>query len=394
METLTLSIENFGGITSATLEIHPGLTLVAGANGASKTTVLRAIAACSRADTVIPITKDGRDVLLKKDSGLMVRGKSGSATLVGAHGSRRVVWPANGAKGNGPFEPPPSRMALGLIDWMAIPQVERLRLMMDASTLDPTATTAITRADMDQAVAVDQLDPAIVDWTWQAITNHGFDVAHAEASKAMTESTGSWKATTHEAFGEEKAKSYLPTGWDPDLATAAQEDLQQAIHLARASVDHAIANQAVDAAETARVGTLAGAPLSDMVGLEKELTSARSSYSAEIADAQQALLNLQQEPPTITEAKRSLEADTLRVTDLQTEMTAMQSGVLRVNGACPWCEQSVFITDGGPVQGTHRYHLNKPAGTQLDQARVDTINKQIAALRQGIEKSNATVAAH
>ncbi len=393
-ETLNLSIENFGGITAATLEIYPGLTLVAGANGASKTTILRAIAACSRPDTIIPIVREGKESLLKKDSGLMVRGKTGSATLAGAHSSRRVVWPSYGSKGAGPFDPVPSRMALGLIDWMTTPQVERLRMMMEAATLDPTTTTTITRADMDQAVAVKQLDPAIVDWAWQAITNHGFDVAHTEASKAMTESTGSWKATTHESFGEEKAKVYLPQGWEPDLATATQEDLQQAIHLAKNAVDHAIANQAVDAAETDRVGTLAGAPLPDMAGLEKELASARSSYSSEIADAQQALLNLQQEPPTITEARNALGANTLRVTDLQNEMAAMQSGVPRVNGACPWCEQPVFITDGGPAQKTHRYHLNKPAGTQLDQARLDAINKQIAALRQGIEKSNATVAAH
>lgn len=393
-ETLNLSIENFGGITAATLDLYPGLTLVAGANGASKTTVLRAIAACSRPDTIIPILKDGKESLLKKDSGLMVRGKTGSATLAGTNGSRRVVWPSNGAKGNGPFDPAPSRMALGLVDWMASPQVERLKMMMEAATLDPTTTTAITRADLDQAVAVEQLDPVIVDWAWQAITNHGFDVAHSEASKAMTESTGSWKATTHEAFGEEKSKTYLPQGWEPDLATAAQEDLQQAIHLAKNAVDHAIANQAVDAAETVRVGTLAGAPMPDMAGLEKELMSARSSYASEIADAQQALLNLQQEPPAITETRNALEVETRQLTDLQNEMTAMQSGVPRVNGACPWCEQPVFITDGGSAQKNHRYHLNKPAGTQLDQARLDAINQQIAALRQGIEKSNATIAAH
>ncbi|MBF0341057.1 MAG: AAA family ATPase [Magnetococcales bacterium] len=394
METLTLSIENFGGITAATLSLYPGLTLVAGANGASKTTILRAIAACSRADTVIPIVRDGRDVLLKKDSGLLVRGKSGSATLAGAHGSRRVVWPSNGSKGTGPFDPVPSRMALGLIDWMATPQVDRLRLMMDVATLDPTITTAITRANLDQAVAVEQLDSAIVDWAWQVITNNGFDAAHAEASKAMTESTGSWKATTHEAYGEEKAKIYLPQGWEPDLATATQEGLKQTIHLARTAVDHAIANQAMDAAETVRIGTLAGAPMPDMAGLEKELAAAHSSYASEIADAQQALLNLQQEPQAIIEARNAMGVDTRRVTDLQNEMAAMQSGAPRVNGACPWCEQPVFVTDGGPTHGQNRYRLNKPAGTQLDQTRVDTLNKQIAALRQGIEKSNAVVVAH
>ncbi|MEO5332587.1 MAG: AAA family ATPase [Magnetococcus sp. YQC-5] len=393
-ETLTLSIENFGGITAATLDLYPGLTLVAGANGASKTTILRAIAACSRSDTIIPILKDGKESLLKKDSGLMVRGKTGSATLAGTNGSRRVVWPSNGAKGNGPFDPAPSRMALGLIDWMATPQVERLKMMMDAAVLDPSTTTEITRSDLDQAVAIEQLDPAIVDWAWQVITNNGFDAAHTGASKAMTEATGSWKATTRETYGEEKAKTYTPAGWEPDLSTATQETLQQNIQMAKQSVDHAIANQAVDAAETVRVETLAGAPMPDMAGLEKELASARSSYASEIADAQQALLNLQQEPPAITETRNALEVDTRQLTDLQNEMTAMQSGVPRINGACPWCEQPVFIIDGGSTHGQHRYHLNKPAGTQLDQARLDTINKQIAALRQGIEKANATVAAH
>ncbi|MBF0138613.1 MAG: AAA family ATPase, partial [Magnetococcales bacterium] len=153
-KTLTISIENFGGIEAAIMDINPGLTLLAGANGAGKTTVLRALAACIRSDTVMPILlDDGKEALLKKESHLLVRGKSGSVTLTGEQGMRRVTWPANTAKGTGPFpgQVAPSRMALGLIDWMAIPQAARIKVLQETAAKDPTLSAVISREDLDRA---------------------------------------------------------------------------------------------------------------------------------------------------------------------------------------------------------------------------------------------------
>ena len=392
---LTISIENFGGVEAATMDIFPGITLLAGTNGAGKTTVLRALAACIRSDTLIPIMSgDGKEALLKKDSHLMVRaGKSGSATLTGEKGMRRVTWPSNGTKGTGPFpdQPAPSRMALGLIDWMAIPQAARIKVLQETAAKDPTLSAVITREDLERAVAGARLDRGMIDWAWQVITNNGFDVAHSEASKYMTESTGGWRATTKETFGEEKAKTYTPQGWEADLVSATKESLQQEIQTKRQAVDRAIANQAVDAAEVARVETLASTPLPNIPDFESALATARTTRAGEIASLQALLVQWQQEPQESTDARVAVVSNNNRIQAIQGEIAAMRSGAPRTDGHCPGCGIPVAVHDFGAGHAPTRYGLSHPDGTQVDQAQIDALNGEIARLTEDTRKRNTSI---
>ena len=396
-KTLTISIENFGGVEAAAMNINPGLTMVVGANGAGKSTVLRAIAACLRSDAMIPIISvDGKEALLKKDSHLMVRGKSGAATLSGEQGMRRVTWPANTAKGTGPFpdQPAPSRMALGLIDWMAIPQAARIKVLLETAAKDPTLSTVITREDLERAVAGERLDQGMIDWAWQVISNNGFDVAHSAASKHMSESTGGWRATTKETFGEGKCQAYLPQGWEADLMSATREGLQQDIQANRQAVDRAIANQAVDAAEVTRVETLAGTPLPDIGGLEASLATARTTRAAEIANLQSLLAQWQQEPQAIIDARVAVTANNNRVKAIQGEIAAMRSGALRTDGHCPGCGIPVAVQDFGPGRVPTRYVLSFLDDTQVDQAQIDALETENARLAAATQQHNISIANH
>ncbi|MBF0141646.1 MAG: AAA family ATPase [Magnetococcales bacterium] len=391
-QKLTLSIENFGGIATATMDFHPGLTLLAGNNGASKSTILRAIVACAGADTVIPLVKDGKDAIMKKDSHLLVRGKSGSATLTGGNGSRRVVWPSNGMKGGGPFIPAPSRMALGLVDWMGAPKVERLKMMMDAAAKDPSISTEITREDLEQAATDEHIDPDMIGWAWQVISNNGFDAANLEASKYMTEATGGWRATTKESYGAEKARSYFPMGWGPDLATVSKENLLQDIQIARKDVDHAIANQAVNAAEIARVESIATAPMPDISGLQKNLDDARNTRVLEIAELQKLLEErVNHEPQEIIDARVALATNKNQIDAIQKKIAAMRSGVPRIDGHCPGCAIPLSIHDAGVGSGTKRYQLSHPNGNEVDQTQIDALEQEIANLHEEISKNNTFI---
>ena len=396
MKHLNLSIESFGGITSATLDIPPGLTLVAGANGAGKTTILRAIAAGSGSGTVIPITNmDGKDAIMKKESRLLVRGKSGSVTLAGKKGSCRVVWPSNGNKGTGPFpNNSPSRMALGMIHWMSIPAAARLKTLMAIASKDPTTSTVIIRDDLVKAVAIERINPEVIDWAWQVITNSGFDVAHSEASKKRSETTGAWRAITKETYGATKARDYLPQGWEEDLVSANHQDLQQDIQVAKRAVDRAIANQAVNVSEVAKLEKVAGAILPNLRDLQKSLSAARKTNAPVIGDLQAALSALHKEPQPITNARVAILAANKQVKNLQKQIATIQAGAPQVDGYCPGCETPLSIHDYGPGHQPQRYHFSHPTGAQVDQAQIDALKKEIANLDDAMRQNNTLLSNH
>ncbi|MBF0098935.1 MAG: AAA family ATPase [Magnetococcales bacterium] len=396
-ETMTLSIENFGGIEAAALAINPGLTLLSGANGAGKTTVLRALASCLRSDTVMPILlDDGKEALLKKESHLLVRGRSGSVTLSSGQGSRRVTWPSNTSKGTGVFpgQVAPSRMALGLIDWMAMPQAVRIKTLLETAAKNPSLSSTITREDLDRAVAGERLDPAMIDWAWQVISGHGFDVAHSEATRFLSESTGGWRATTREAYGEEKAKSYLPPGWEADLVSATQESLQQEVQARRQAVEQAIANQSVGAAEAVRIEAVANTPLPDMATLETALAKARISNSDVITGLQAKLPLLQQEPQSIIDARLAVANCKSRIKFLQAEMAALQSGAPRIDGHCPGCGIALAVHDRGAGGAPTRYGLSFPEGTAVDPSQIDRLSAEIDELTAEAGKQESAISAH
>ncbi|MEO5355516.1 MAG: hypothetical protein H7835_20230, partial [Magnetococcus sp. XQGC-1] len=274
------------------------------------------------------------------------------------------------------------------------PQAARIKVLQETAAKDPTLSAVISREDLDRAVAGNRLDQGMIDWAWQVISNNGFDVAHLEASKHMSESTGGWRATTKETFGEEKCKAYLPQGWEADLASATQEGLQQEIQAKRQAVDLAIANQAVDAAEIARVETLAGTPLPDIAGLEASLATARTTRATEIANLQKLLVQWQQEPQEIIDARVAVTANNNRIKAIRGEIAVMRSGALRIDGHCPGCGIPVAVQDFGPGHAPTRYGLSFLDGTQVDQAQIDALETENARLAAATQQHNISIANH
>lgn len=394
---LNLAVENFCGVTSASMTIKPGITLLAGANGSGKTTFLMAIAACVRPDAIIPVPD-----LLKKDSWLLVRdgSGSGSATLTGPGGSRRVVWPSNGAKGNGPFNPAPSRMALGLVDWGTTHSTERAKILQETAALDPSLAMTVTKEDIDKAVADKDVEPKFVDWIWQVIQAEGSTAANTAASKAAQDATGGWRATTGEVYGSAKGQAYFPAGWEPDLETATMESLKQAVADARATVEHAIANQAVDAAEVKRVADIAQEAIPELLPLEVAVAEAKTSLEPKIRELKESLkpFELHNTPRLaaamvgftsvdIVEVLGVMTSGNDRKKEIQGENVHLLSGKGRVDGTCPGCEIPLLIRRHESGQ----YELSITP-QEIDTSRIDALKLELIELETVIAEANTKAA--
>lgn len=377
---LRLIIESFGGIPSANLAIRPGLTLVAGTNGSGKSTIMRAIVACARADSAIPIIKaDGKDALLKKDSLLLVQGTGGSVTLESYTGSRRVSYPKNTARvtKEGPFPGGASRMALGMVDWMAMTDRDRLFLLGEYVAKEPAISMAITREDVDKAVDQQQIDPQIGDWLWNTISKYGMEAANKYATTSFSEATGAWGSYTGTKYGSDKIKNYYPDGYGPDLLDDSQEGLEQTIRTATAAVEQAVGNMAVDANWLTAQEAIAAQTKPDFKALEAALANASATNADAIKGFQNALRQYEKEPESITKIRGALVGIRTELQEKEQTIREIENGITQLAGVCPHCNTKLRIVKaleisvpGGP-EGRYELGLYDEGASpaQLAQAK-------------------------
>lgn len=362
---MRLEIGNFCGITSAILEIR-GITLLCGENGAGKSSILRAAAACAGGMVIPMVREDGKDAILKRDTALLVQGKSGHAVLNSDAGSRRMAWPANGVKvtGEGPFPGTVSPMALGMVNWMSLLGRERVNLLLQAMAGHEEFSFHVTREDLEQAVAGENIPTERIDWIWKIAAEHSLDTAYVEAERAMTQATGGWRVATGENYGSQKAAAYRPHGWENTLATATMESLEAAVARTERQLERAIANQAVDEAEVARLREIAGRTPPDMDILDVALQEARRMQGEKIAALQQQLVSMQQEPQSITDRRAQVALLARQIDAKRQEIS--DAGAPKFDGICPACREKLRVAhDFGfphPTHGRFQFAASLPAG--------------------------------
>lgn len=211
MQITRISVENYLGIRNVDLTLRHPVTLIAGANGAGKSSLAEALRLALCAESV--------RVAMKKEYGQLVhRGAKAAAITVECDGCEPVVVSitaagkvTDSAAGGGlapamPYVLDAARFAHTTTD-------ERRTFLFDLMRVprDPAGIRKRLESRGCDAKLVEEFAP---------ILRAGFEHAHKEATKRVSEARGAWKAVTGETYGEVKAKTWKadPGDWKTDDA--------------------------------------------------------------------------------------------------------------------------------------------------------------------------------
>jgi hypothetical protein len=238
---MNLTIRNLRGIESADIDLQK-ITLIGALNGAGKTSISLAAAACLMR-TASPLPE-----MLAKDARLLLRdGQSrGSASLNGV----TINWPGGTVSGES-FQY--SGIVAGVESLATMPAKERTPWLIANLKAKPTPDEL--RAALQQIGLPDKA----IDAVCQSVTESGWDGALARAKENGTKAKGAWESITGERYGAQKATAWRPltlTVDDPDAINAEVSRAQHAYDVAVAST--AVAQSEIDrlTAMAARIDNL------------------------------------------------------------------------------------------------------------------------------------------
>ncbi|MGX8976385.1 AAA family ATPase [Pseudomonas aeruginosa] len=240
MRITKLEITNFQGLRHAALDVSAPVLLVAGHNGAGKSSLLDAIA--------MAFNGQPRRVSLKKDMAQLV-------TEGAKKGEARVEWL------DAAYEVQVCGVALPTGKGSALTDSPFLPYVLDASLfaglkaddrrkllLSLTGASA-SPAEVSKRLEAKGIDLALFEKV-KPLLRSGFPAAVEQAKAYASESRGAWKAITGENYGSEKA-----VDWAPELlATVVTEDqvAEAGKNLQLLEDDLAEAQQALGASKQAR----------------------------------------------------------------------------------------------------------------------------------------------
>ncbi|MFG3926677.1 AAA family ATPase [Pseudomonas aeruginosa] len=210
MRITKLEITNFQGLRHAALDVSAPVLLVAGHNGAGKSSLLDAIA--------MAFNGQPRRVSLKKDMAQLVTegAKKGEARVEWLDAAYEVqvcgvALPTG--KGSALTDSPFLPYVLDASLFASLDAKERRRVLFDLSGASTSPNQIAERlvAKGHAAALVEKVKPLL---------RSGFPAAVEQAKAYASEARGAWKAVTGENYGSDKAN-----GWEPELlATVVTED--------------------------------------------------------------------------------------------------------------------------------------------------------------------------
>lgn len=195
-----ITIENFQGARAVDLELRTPVTLIAGANGAGKSSIAEGMR--------LAILGTPERVGLKKEFGALITdgAKVGSAVLELQDGTVGISLPKGTRSGEAlvpqsaalPFVLAPDRFAAASPD-------ERRTLLFGLTG------AKIKPDDIERRLVARGCDAALVTQI-KPILRSGFAAGAAHAKQEATEAKGAWKAATGEQWGSQKAE-----GWQAEV---------------------------------------------------------------------------------------------------------------------------------------------------------------------------------
>ncbi|HCL3279585.1 TPA: AAA family ATPase [Pseudomonas aeruginosa] len=240
MRITKLEITNFQGLRHAALDVSAPVLLVAGHNGAGKSSLLDAIA--------MAFNGQPRRVSLKKDMAQLVTegAKKGEARVEWLDAAYEVqvcgvALPTG--KGSALTDSPFLPYVLDASLFASLDAKERRRVLFDLSGASTSPNQIAERlvAKGHAAALVEKVKPLL---------RSGFPAAVEQAKAYASEARGAWKMITGENYGSEKA-----VDWAPELlATMVTEDqvAEAGKNLQLLEDDLAEAQQALGASKQAR----------------------------------------------------------------------------------------------------------------------------------------------
>lgn len=327
---MRVNVRNFRGAAEASFPLEK-IVLVGGNNAAGKSSLAQAIGA-ALTGSAVPIRG-----VKKNEAGVLVRAGSadGSAAIEGAEGSVAVAWPSAKVKTDG-APPVATVFAAGLSSLIHLADKDQAPLLAEYLGSNPT------RADLEKALAGEDLKTEHIDQMWQVIEAQGWDGAHKGAKEKGAKLKGQWEEITGDRYGKKKAESWVPEQWEPDLDGESEEALQSAVTAARDALEGAIAAEAIDDNAAAELERLAA----EIPALE-EAKGAALIVRDEVAE--------------------SLE---IAVADLAALPEAKQAHAL----TCPHCQKAVAMTRGELT----------PAAEPLPAAEIEARQKAIDEARETV----------
>ncbi|WP_225010520.1 AAA family ATPase [Pseudomonas aeruginosa] len=240
MRITKLEITNFQGLRHAALDVSAPVLLVAGHNGAGKSSLLDAIA--------MAFNGQPRRVSLKKEMDKLVTegAKKGEARVEWLDAAYEVqvcgvALPTG--KGSPLTDSPFLPYVLDASRFAALDAKDRRRVLFDL-----TGASA-SPAEVGKRVEAKGLDLALFEKV-KPLLRSGFPAAVEQAKAYASEARGTWKAITGENYGSEKA-----VDWAPELVATVVTDDQVAEagkNLQLLEDDLAEAQQALGASKQAR----------------------------------------------------------------------------------------------------------------------------------------------
>lgn len=310
--TILISVRNFRGVKQADFACAP-LAWISGLNSMGKSSIAQAVAAALTGGAI-----EASFELKKADIKDLIRDGSQKATVkLSVDGGEVVMtYPEGRLEVAGPNAPTASIYAAGLESLATTPLKERPKLLSAYIKADPSETDLLAELG-------DEFDTDIVKACWAAIQKNGWDKTLENTEHRRTNARAAWEQVTGESFGSSKIKSWRPQGWTDDIfASADIEQLEEEVREAKATLETAIGNQAVDAAEMSRLQAAADEHADRTVAAERA-REILAALNDELDKAKQEAINM----PRAVDAQH-------------------QQGML-----CPHCSKSVSLhSSNGKVE--------------------------------------------
>lgn len=234
------TIKNFMGCAAAEVEASK-IALILGLNGQGKTSTLLPIAAALRGGVPLGLQKTKAGMLVKTGAG------AASVVLEEDNAKVEVFWPKCERRSEGVSAPEASDIAVGAVAFPAMADKDKVELLRDILKTDPV------KQELCEALADAGLSEKVQEAVWHNIEAEGWDASLDRAKEKGRSLKSQWALIAGETYGEKKAASWFPQGWENDLETTSTEALEADVSLARADLEDKIANQAIGADELARL---------------------------------------------------------------------------------------------------------------------------------------------
>lgn len=279
----TLRVRNFLGIKKADV-ILDKIVLVAGVNGAGKSSLIEALA------SVALETPLARGMRSKSAAAKLLHNgaEAGSINLDWSGGGRRIVYPQAEIEVAGRPVQIGTSLGIGSARLMALRPEDRMSQMTSRFKLEPALSDLREwfadkpEAGMQTIKETDdtEIDPVAV--LWARIELSGWDAVHAACKEHSQKMKGGWQATTNASWGSRLARNWCP----PELLPGEVYDLDKvrlSIAEAKQEVETLVSQQAVSKRDKDELEMLAAGEAAAEATIA-DLTERHNALSAQIEE--------------------------------------------------------------------------------------------------------------